>query len=193
MSSKSHAQRDLESKSLVESKSLHEGKILSLRLDTYQFDKRTKVIEIIHHPGAVAIIPVDQHNRIMLVQQWRRAAKEITIEIPAGTLDAKESPEECALRELREETGFSAGKITSLGGFYSAPGFCDEYIHLFAAEHLTSDPLPADEDEEIDLLHLSFSEAIHLIEQNKIRDAKTVAGILRYQLWRAASTEPLHP
>lgn len=186
MTSKSQAQRDLEKKSLVESKLAYEGKVISLRLDTYKLDKKTKVAEIIHHPGAVVIVPVDSHNRLILVQQWRRAAKEIMIELPAGTLEKKETPEVCAQRELREETGLTAEKITSLGGFFSAPGFCDEYLHLFAAEHLTSDPLPPDDDEGIDLLHLSIPEAIHLIEQNKIRDAKTIAGILRYQLWKAS-------
>lgn len=184
MKSKSQIQQELESQSLIKSDWAYEGSIISLRLDTYKIHEKIKVAEIIHHANAVVIVPVDQHNRLILVQQWRRAAKEIMIELPAGILDDKEEPELGALRELREETGFSAKKMTPLGGFYSAPGFCDEYLHLFAAEQLELDPLPADEDEQIDLLHLSIPEAIHLIEKNKIKDAKTIAGIFHYQLWK---------
>jgi ADP-ribose pyrophosphatase len=182
MNSKSQAQKELEQKSLVKSDITFEGKILRLRIDTHKVEKNTKTFEIIEHPGAVVIIPVDQHNRVMLVQQWRRAAQEILIELPAGTLEKNEDPVACALRELREETGFTAEKLTPLGGFFTAPGFCTEYLHLFAAEHLKPDPLPLDEDEGIDLLHLSLTEAIHLIDQHKIRDAKTIAGLLLYQL-----------
>jgi ADP-ribose pyrophosphatase len=189
MSSKAQLQKEREAQTLTTSKTVYEGKTIQLRVDTYDLNKKKKVFEIVCHPAAVVIVPVDQHNHLILVQQWRRAVKEITIELPAGTLESGEEPSACALRELREETGLSSEKMTPLGGFYSAPGFCDEYLHLFVAEHLKPDPLPADEDEGIDLLHLSIAEAIHLIEQGKIHDAKTIAGILRYQLWIASKAE----
>lgn len=173
-------QRDLEKKSLVETKWVYKGRIVNLKLETYQLEGRTKVAEIIHHSGAIVIIPIDEEGRILLVQQWRRAVREITIELPAGTLEQNEDPLDCAKRELQEETGFAAKKITPLGGFYTAPGFCDEYLHLFLAEHLHHSPLEPDDDEMIDVLPVTVKEAKHMIEHNQIRDAKTIAGILRY-------------
>lgn len=177
---RSQEQRDKERESLIDSKWIYQGKIVHLKLETYKFGNRTKVAEIIHHSGAVVIVPIAPDGKIILVQQWRRAVGEITIELPAGTLEANEDPLECAKRELQEETGFGARKVTPLGGFYSAPGFCDEYLHLFLAQDLHSSPLEPDDDEAIDLLPLTVKEAKQMIEQNKIRDAKTVAGILRY-------------
>jgi ADP-ribose pyrophosphatase len=177
---KSYDQRDKEQKSLVETKVIYTGKVIQLRLDTYLLGNKTKVFEIIHHPGAAVILPIDSEGRILLVQQWRRAAGDVILELPAGTLEEKEDPMICAKRELQEETGFAAKKMTPLGGFFSAPGFCDEYLHLFLAEDLYSSPLPQDDDEMIDLVAVTVKEAKKMIEQNEIRDAKTVAGILRY-------------
>jgi ADP-ribose pyrophosphatase len=173
-------QRDLEKKSLVDTKWIYKGRIVNLKLDTYKLGDRTKVAEIIHHSGAVVMIPIDEEGRILLVQQWRRAVGEITIELPAGTLEINEHPLDCAKRELQEEIGFAAKKITPLGGFYTAPGFCDEYLHLFLAEQLHPSPLEPDEDEMIDVLPVTIKEAKDMIEHNEIRDAKTILGILRY-------------
>lgn len=178
-------QRDREKCSLADSRWAYQGRIIRLRLDTYQFDAKIKIAEIIHHPGAVVIIPIDEKERLLLVRQWRRAAEEILLELPAGTLEEKEQPEACAKRELQEETGFAAKTLIPLGGFFSAPGFCSEYLHLFAAEHLTSSPLPPDDDEGIDLFPTPLPDAIRMIEENKIRDVKTIAGIFKYQLWKA--------
>jgi ADP-ribose pyrophosphatase len=189
MTSKAAKQEALEKENLQESKQVYKGKLLNLRLDTFKLGAKTKTAEIVEHPGAVAILPVDSHNRIHLVQQWRRAAKEIVLEIPAGTLNKKEDPLEAAQRELREETGFSSDKLTPIGGFFSAPGFCDEFIHLFIAEHLKQNPLPPDEGEEIDLITLSLEEVLRLIERGKIRDAKTIAAILRYNYWKTSCSD----
>lgn len=177
---KSIEQREEEKKSLIESKWIYRGRVISLKTETHQFEEGQKVFEVVQHPGAVVIIPIDPKGRILLIQQWRRAVKEITIELPAGTLEPDEEPLECAKRELQEETGFAARKMTPLGGFFSAPGFCTEYLHLFLAEDLQSAPLPPDIDEKIDLFPITMQEAKHLIQHNQIRDAKTVAGILRF-------------
>lgn len=175
-------QKDKERASLIETKWVYKGCIIDLKLETYQFGDRMKVAEIIHHSGAIVVVPIDPEGRILLVQQWRRAVGEITIELPAGTIEPNEDPLDCAKRELQEETGFAAKKIAPLGGFFSAPGFCDEYLHLFLAEQLHPSPLEPDEDEMIDLLPVTVKEAKHMIEHNQIRDAKTIAGILRYLL-----------
>ncbi len=183
--SRSEVQRDREKKSLVDSRWAYRGRIVNLRLDTYQLGETAKIAEIIHHPGAVVVVPIDEDDRILLVRQWRRAAGEIMFELPAGTLEANEPPLQCAKRELQEETGYAAKKMTPLGGFFSAPGFCDEYLHLFAAEDLHSSPLPQDDDEGIDLIATPLASVIRMIAENEIRDAKTIAGIFKYQLWKA--------
>ncbi|MBS0626251.1 MAG: NUDIX hydrolase [Verrucomicrobia bacterium] len=175
-------QRDLENRSLADSRQAYKGRIINLRLDTYQFGERPKIAEIVEHPGAVTIIPVDSEGRIILVRQWRRAAKEILYELPAGTLEAGEEPIVCAQRELQEEIGFKAKKIVPLGGFYTAPGFCSEFLYLFLAEDLFPSQLPPDDDESIELAFVPIEEALDMIRQNQLRDAKTVAGILRYAL-----------
>jgi len=170
--------------SLVESHLAYKGKIVSLRLNTYKIGKKTKIAEVVEHPGAVVIVPVDEKGRLLLIEQWRRAASEILIELPAGTLEKNEQPESAAGRELQEETGFKAKTLTPLGGFFSAPGFCNEYLHLFAAEDLYPSPLAPDDDESIDLLPTPLSEAVEMIKKKIIRDAKTIAGIYMYQLWK---------
>ena len=187
---RSEAQRDEEKKSLVDSHWAYQGRIIHLRLDTYHLHHKTKIAEIIHHPGAIVIVPIDEKGRLLLVRQWRRAAEEIMLELPAGTLEKGELPETCARRELQEETGFAAKTIIPLGGFFSAPGFCNEYLHLFAAHDLHSSPLPPDDDEQIDLLPTPLSDALRMIEDNKIRDAKTVAGLFKYQLWKSRCAKP---
>lgn len=176
-------QEEFEADSFTGSQVVFEGRVINLRLNSYLFDEKPKIFEIVEHPGAAVIVPIDESGKIILVRQWRRAAEEILIELPAGMLEKEEEPIVCAQRELQEETGFGAHKFTSLGGFYSAPGFCNEFLHLFLAEDLYSAPLPPDENESIDLLLLSLEEILELIRQNQILDAKTVAGILRYQLF----------
>ncbi len=182
---KSRGQMDLERQNLVDSRLVYRGRIVNLRLDTYQIGKKTKIAEIVGHPGAVVILPVDEKGCLLLIQQWRRAASEILIELPAGGLEEKELPESAAQRELQEETGFAAKTLTALGGFFSTPGFCNEYLHFFVAEDLYPSPLSPDEDEWIDLLPTPLPDAIGMIENNKIRDAKTISGIFIYQLWKA--------
>src|SRR6476619_2033559 len=122
----------LEASARVESEMVYKGKRLSLRVDKItDATGRTYKREIIIHPGAVVMVPVDKEGNILLVRQWRRASNRILLELPAGTLEEGEEPAYTAGRELQEEIGFQAGKLTPLGGFFSAPGFCTEYLHLF--------------------------------------------------------------
>lgn len=181
---KSELQRDLEKKNRVDSHAAYQGKIVRLTLDTYRLGEKNKIAEIVHHPGAVVLVPIDENGNVILVRQWRRAAQEILIELPAGTLEKNEHPDQTAERELQEETGFGAKTLTSLGGFFSAPGFCTEYLYLYVAEHLYPSSLPPDDDEMIDILPTPLDKAHQMIQTGQIRDAKTIAGLFRYQLWK---------
>lgn len=181
MTQKSETRARLEKEAQIERQKLHKGHIITLAQDQIQYeDGQEKTYDIVLHPGAVAMIPVDHDGKIILVKQWRRAADQILLELPAGTLEIEEDPLECAKRELREEIGLETRDITSLGGFFTAPGFCNEYIYLYLAKDLHPNPLIGDDTDEIDSVALTLEEAIEKIHQNEIVDAKTIAGIYRY-------------
>lgn len=136
--------------------------------------------ELIVHPGAVALIAVNDKKELLLVKQWRHAAKKVMIEVPAGTLEKDEPVLTCAQRELQEEVGYRANTITPLGGFYSSPGFCTEYIYLFLAEDLVYEPLQGEDSDSIDILYLPLEKALHMIDTQEIEDAKTLTALLLY-------------
>ncbi len=140
--------------------------------------------DIVIHPGAVVIAALDHQQRLLLVAQFRLAAGGVLLELPAGTLDVHdgkvEDPEVAARRELEEETGYRPGKIERLAGYYSAPGFLTEYLHLYFATDLVLaelDRLEADLDERIRLVRLTVGQAIAAVEAGVIEDAKSIAGI----------------
>jgi len=142
-----------------------------------------KVIQkiVMRHPGAVAMIPLTDDGDVILVDQYRFAAAQNTLEIPAGTLEPGEDPIVCAQRELQEEAGYFPGELVHLGEIFVAPGITDERIQLYLARDLHSSHLPADEDEMIQVVRMPFSEAITQIQSGKIRDAKTIIGLLQAQ------------
>ncbi len=184
MAEKSEKQRVQEEGAKKELSLIYQGKIISAYKETLHFeDGTTAVRDLVKHPGAVAIIPVDENGHILFIKQWRRAAQKILIEIPAGTLEVGEIPLECADRELQEEIGFRANTMISLGGFYTAPGFCDEYIHLFLAKDLFPSILWADDSDYIDLFALSLEEALTLASEGAFLDSKTLSALSLYQLW----------
>ncbi|MGH2626884.1 MAG: NUDIX hydrolase [Anaerolineales bacterium] len=163
---------------MVSSEVLFRGSLLQLRRDQMLLpDGKTKALEIVVHPGAVAILPIDDQGRVWFVRQYRPATGESLLELPAGTLDPGESPEACAARECREEIGMAAGQLLPLGGFYLAPGYSTEYIHLFLAQELTSAPLLGDVDEEIELEVIPFGEIKDWIARGDLRDAKSLAAL----------------
>ncbi|MCB1109342.1 MAG: NUDIX hydrolase [Chlamydiia bacterium] len=177
--SHSKAQEKRERAATVKRKQVHQGKIIEVVQDEMTFDNQlTKTFDLILHPGAVALIPITAEGEIIFVKQWRRAAQKILIELPAGTLEKGEDPIDCAVRELREETGMRAIHITPLTGFYSAPGVLSEYLYLYLAKELVHDPLVGDDTDEIDLLTLSLEEARQKVHSGEIQDAKTILGIL---------------
>ena len=142
-------------------------------------DGNTARREVVQHPGAVAIVAIDAEQHVLLVKQYRIAAQAPLYEIPAGTLEPGEDPRDCAIRELREETGYKPLNIEPMGGLYTAPGYTDEYIHLFFTSDLSEAPLEQDADEFIELHRLPLSETLQMIESGEIDDAKSVLGLLR--------------
>ena len=134
--------------------------------------------EIIQHPGASAVIALDGDD-VILVKQFRSASAQFMLELPAGVLELHEAPDVCAIRELQEEIGCKPGKLEAIGGFYNAPGYTTEYIHLFVATDLIESRLQGDVDEQIAVVRLSLSEALTMIENGEIVDSKTIIGLLR--------------
>jgi len=141
--------------------------------------------EIVRHRGAVALVVVDSDGHLLLVRQYRAAAGQVLLEIPAGTREAGEDAAACARREVQEETGYAADRIESLGGFFSAPGFCTEYLYCFLCTDLRESRLPGDEDEAIELVRLSPAAAWAAAARGEIQDAKTLAGLGLYQAQHA--------
>ncbi len=164
----------------VSKRAIYDGRVIHVELhDVELADGKTVKRELVRHPGAVAIVPLDADHQVLLVQQFRFAAGRSLLEIPAGTLEPGEAPDLCAERELREEIGYRPGRLEPLGGIYAAPGYTTEFIHLYVARDLTPDPLAMDADEDIHTVRLSLVAALEKIESGEIIDGKSVAGLLR--------------
>jgi ADP-ribose pyrophosphatase len=162
----------------INTHSVYNGKLLKLHVDTVRLpngEETTK--EIIEHPGAVAIIPVLDSGKLLIVNQYRAAARRRMMEIPAGTLEPDESPLACAKRELTEETGYVAGHFTRLFSCYLAPGYSSEKIHFFLASELVRTKANPAEDEFITVQAVNLDDALELIEHGKIQDAKTISAL----------------
>ena len=165
----------------LSSKNIYKGRIINLRVDEVELpDGRHTTREIVEHPGAAAIVPLDREGRVHFVSQYRDAVEEELLEIPAGKLKPGEAPEDCAQRELEEEMGFIGGRLTHLATFYSTPGFCNEIMHMFLAEDLQPGTGEVDREEFLRLESRPLEPLADLVKE--LRDAKSVAGILLTQL-----------
>ena len=153
---------------------IFEGNYISVSKKTIRTAKGEFSREIVEHHPAAVIIPFVYPDTVYLIKQYRHAVEETLIEVSAGCLNPNEDPLQGALRELREETGLIAGKMTPLGEAFPAPGFCTEYLYFFLAQDLTQGETQWDEDEEIDCFTTSLSEMGRLIKSKTIRDAKTI-------------------
>lgn len=163
----------------VRSEKIFEGKFINLRVDTVELgNQKYAKREIVEHKKASAILAINENNEILLVRQYRKAIEDFIYEIPAGIVNIAEEPELCALRELREETGYEAKKISSICEFYSSPGFTNEKIYLYKAEELTFISTKFDEDECIETISVNKEQAKKMIETGRILDSKTLVGIL---------------
>ena len=163
---------------VLSSEIVMKGRIFDVRKDHIRYQNGHKTdYDVIVHSGAVTLIPIDTDGNVWFVRQYRHAIGETLLELPAGTLEEKEGPKHCAERELREEIGYSAGKLRNLGGFYLAPGYSNEYMNLFLATDLQYDPLQPDQDENLQTESYSSSDVISMLTNSEFQDAKTIAGL----------------
>jgi ADP-ribose pyrophosphatase len=162
----------------LETERIYEGRRVSLRVDTVELPsgRRTKR-EVVEHPDCVAIVAIDSEDNVLLVRQFRQAVGRVLLEIPAGGIEPGEEPEESVLRELEEETGYIAGKLERLGGFYSSPGYSTEFLHLFMATELEKGHAGPREDEIIEVVPIPWPKIPSLISSGEISDAKSIAGL----------------
>jgi len=167
---------------LIKSEVVLKARVFLLRRDWLKTpDGRETTYDIIEHHGSVAIVPIDADGNMLFVRQYRHAAGRDVLELPAGTLEPNEDPQVCAAREIREETGFAAGKLEKIGEFYLAPGYSTEFMHVFLATELTYDPLEADADEFLSVEKIPVAEAIQRSERGEIPDAKSLAALFLVQ------------
>lgn len=172
---------DPEIPSVVSSGTAYNGHLFDVELDVLEMPGGVRARrEIIRHPGAVCMVPVDGDGQLLLVSQYRHAALRRLLELPAGTLEPGEEPRPAAVRELQEEVGMFPGTVEPLGGFYVAPGYTTEYIHLFVCRDLRPQQLAGDEDEDIVVHTTPLDAALGLIDDGGIVDGKSMVGILRY-------------
>lgn len=166
----------------LSSESIYQGSFVSINRDKVRLPNGNESQRIvIRHPGAACVLAVTEEGKAVLVRQWRYAADAATLELPAGKLDAGEDPAECALRELAEETPYTADSVKLISSFYTAIGFCDEKMYLYQAEGVRlGSTLSNDEDEITETVLMSKEEARAALAHNEIKDGKTLIGL---QYW----------
>lgn len=167
----------------IEKKQIMDGKVIKVEKHIVTLPNgRETVREVVKHPGAVAILAV-KDDKILFVEQFRKAMEKCLIEIPAGKVESGEERINTAKRELEEETGYTTQQLSLLNEFYVSPGFCDEYISLYYTDTLiASNMLSPDEDEFVNHHWLTLDEALQWIDEGRIEDAKTIIAILNYKL-----------
>ena len=169
----------------LSSRRVFDGRAVKLRVDTVQTaDGRETTREIVEHSDCVAIIPIDDNDNVLLVNQFRKAVEKELLEIPAGGIDNGEGPEDAVRREMQEETGYLPRKVERLGGFYSTPGYCTEYLYLYLATDLTPSQLYAEDTAGIRLIRVPVNEIPALLASGKICDAKSIAGLHTFLEYR---------
>lgn len=167
------------------SEKLFSGRVIDLYLEEVVLPNgKTSTREIIKHPGAVAVIAITEENKIVMVQQYRKAMERVLVEIPAGKLEEGELPVVTAKRELEEETGYTTDSLQYLISFYTSPGFADELVHIYFTEELQilTEKAELDEDEFVDVLEVTLEEAQQMIHEQRIFDAKTAYAVQYLQL-----------
>lgn len=178
----------------VDSKKVFAGRVFDVTVDTVREGEATYVREVVHHPGSAVILPAFDDGTIALVRQYRHPAVKYLLELPAGTLNEKERPEDGAARELEEELGVVAGRMEKLSEFFVSPGFCEEKMWLYLATELTETKQRLEDDELLDVVRLPIERALQMITDGEIEDAKTIIGLMLAAPRLGASMfEPFYP
>jgi ADP-ribose pyrophosphatase len=160
---------------------IYEGRLINLRIDTVvTADGHHATREIVEHGDAVVMVALDADDNVLLVNQFRTPLGKKLLEIPAGIIDKKEDAEAAVIREMQEETGYKPEKLVFLTGFYTSPGFSNEYLHLYLATDLTPSRLQAEDTAGIELERVPVSKITEIITSGRIQDAKTIAGLLLF-------------
>ena len=172
----------------LSSQLIYEGQAIKLRVDTVEMPNgRQTTREIVEHADCVAIVAIDDNDNVLLVNQFRKPVEKELLEIPAGGIEPGEDPVATVHRELREETGYLPRKVERLGGFYSTPGYCTEYLYLYLATNLTPSQLYAEDTENIRLTRVPISQVPSLIASSSICDAKSITGLLIFLKYRKSA------
>jgi ADP-ribose pyrophosphatase len=163
----------------VRKKTIWRGRAVNFDVDTVRLPNgKLATREYMAHPGAVGVVPFLDRDTVVMVRQYRHPVRQVTLELPAGKIDPRESPLSCIKRELAEETGYTAAKFTPLIRYWPTPAFADEVLHLYVATGLKAGKHNADDDEFIEAVNVPFKKAIEMVRRGKIRDSKTVVGLL---------------
>ena len=163
----------------ISSEKIYKGNLLDLRKDKVLLpNNKIGYREWINHPGAACCLPILENDKIVLTLQYRYAIGEESIEIPAGKLDSDETSEECAYRELKEETGYIGKELTLLTSFYPAIGFANEKIWIFLAQNLKKDNTNTDDDEFVETFSIDFESVLDMLYQGMIKDSKTIIALM---------------
>lgn len=171
----------------LSSRLIYEGRAVKLRVDTVRVaGGREATREIVEHSDCVAVVAVDADDNVLLVSQFRKSVEKELLEIPAGGIEPGEDPEATVRRELSEEIGYLPRRIESLGGFYSTPGYCTEYLYLYLATDLIPNQLYAEDTESISLVRAPIGRIPGLISSGDICDAKSIAGLFTFLEHRKA-------
>lgn len=166
----------------IKSERIYSGTIIDVKVDTVRLPNgNIAKRELVEHPGAVAVLPLTEDHRLVLVEQFRKPLEKVTMELPAGKLDAGEDPLDCAKRELIEETGYTANIWYELVTFYTSPGFANEQIYLYAAKDLQAGKPQPDDGEFVTTKEVTLGEAFKYIDSGHICDAKTVLAIYAWE------------
>lgn len=162
----------------LDTKRIYEGRIINLRVDTVTVQSGTSTREIVEHNGGAVIAAVTEENKIILVRQFRKPFDRGILEVPAGKLDGDEDPDLAAMRELSEETGYTAGRLEKLTELYPSVGYTNEVLHIYLATELTPGACHPDENEVLEVMEMDLEEVYRMVMDGKIHDAKTIAAVM---------------
>ena len=164
---------------LIESQNIYTGSVFSVERDRLREENGSEIVrEVVRHAGGAGCLPLFDDGRVALVKQYRHPARRELLEIPAGRIEAGETPVECAAREVEQEIGFRVGRIEPLAEFYSTPGFCEERLYVYLATELEQAEQNLDHDEFVEIVYLPLTEAVAMAERGEIEDSKTIIALL---------------